>query len=311
MLQVVFGDSEKGTIVQAMRFQTEGIAFGVGLLLDENTVMTEPEKAEAQAEAEHQMELELARGKALEGNPEDAIALPFPLDIGDIRGSVFSDARKELLQEIFTANPWGEEPEEPHTLDEYWDNCKQDQQRLLQRAAEGEPVRIWYSHVPYALCGFYSVLHMLQDMDCAVTAVKLPEYWERPDGVVVSAGSFGEIPAGEWASFLSYEAKIPDVMRWRFSAVWKQLQQENAPLRAVINGRLHSVEEDFYDRFLLKAASTETQSVGSVIGTAIGRYELCIGDWFLARRMEKLIDSGVFKIEQQGNGFYGNLVIKV
>lgn len=312
MLQVVFGDSEKGGLVQAMRFKSEGYAFGVGLMHSDNVVMTEQEKARAQAEAERQMAIELARGKPLGGSPEDAIALPFaPLDIGDIRGPVLSDARKELLGQIFAANRWGEEPDADDSLETYWDSCVNDQQRLLRCAAAGEPVRIWYSGAPYALCGFYSVLQMLQDMDCPVTAVKLPEFWQWSDDSAVSFRSFGEVSAGDWAAFLPLETKIPEVMRSHYASLWRELQQENAPLRAVINGRLYSVDEEFYDRFLLRVATAEPQSVGSVIGCALGRYELCIGDWFLAGRVRKLIDSGVFRMEKQGDGFYGCLIARV
>lgn len=310
MLQVVFGDSEKASIIQAMHFKKEGFAYGVGPLFSGDAVLTEQERAAAKAEAERQLQQELARGKALDGHPEDAIALPFPLDIGDIRGSVFSNARKELLRQIFSAYPFEQEPEDPDSLEEYWAGCVDDGQRLLTRAAAGEPVRIWYSDAPYALCGFYCVLHMLRDMNCAVTAVKLPEYREQPDGSIVFSWSFGEISAGDWAAFLEYESRIPDVLRGHFAWYWNQLQQENAPLRALINGRLQSVEADFYDRFLLRAATAEPQTVGSVLGTALGRYGLRTGDWFLSRRVQALIDCGVFETIRQGKGFYNSLIKK-
>ena len=38
---------------------------------------------------------------------------------------------------------------------------------------------------------------------------------------------------------------------------WARLQEENAPLRAVVNGQLVSVGEDFYDGFLLRELAAQ------------------------------------------------------
>lgn len=306
MLQVVFGDSEKATVTIALNAPrpSADVACSAGLIISHDTEMTQREKDEILATVQRDFQQECARAKPLGGKPEDVVGLPGGMDMGDIRGSVLSDARKELCRQVFAANPWSEEPEEPDTTEEYWAGCMQDCQRLLQRASAGEPVRIWYSGTPQSVCGFYSVLHMLRDTDCIITAIRLPEYWELPDGTVYSARSFAELPPGDLAGFLPLETKVPDALRFGYAAYWEQLQRENAPLRAVINGKLHSVDEDFYDRFLFREITGEPQTVANVIGSVLGRYDLLISDWFLSCRIRHLIGTGTIKMVRREKGLY-------
>ena len=40
---------------------------------------------------------------------------------------------------------------------------------------------------------------------------------------------------------------------------WNQLQNENAPLRAMLNGKLQSVSEDIYDSFILREIAEQPE----------------------------------------------------
>jgi hypothetical protein len=64
---------------------------------------------------------------------------------------------------------------------------------------------------------------------------------------------------------------------------WAELQKENAPLRAVINGRLQSVPENFYDDFILREIALEKNEFheANLIGRIFGKYQLGIGDGWL------------------------------
>lgn len=306
MLQVVFGDSEKATVTLALNAPrpSADVACSAGLIISRDSEMTQREKDAILATVQREFEQERARAKPLGGKREDVIGLPGGMDMGDIRGSVLSDARKELCRQIFSADPWNEESEIPDTSEKYWAGCVKDHRHLLQRASAGEPVRIWCSGTPHSVCGFYSVLHLLRDTDCIITAVRMPEYCELPDGTVFSARSFAELPPGDLAGFLPLESKVPDALRFGYAAYWEQLQRENAPLRAVINGKLHSVGADFYDPFLFREITEEPQTVSNVIGSVLGKYSLLISDWYLSCRMRHLIGTGEVSMVQREKGFY-------
>ena len=78
---------------------------------------------------------------------------------------------------------------------------------------------------------------------------------------------------------------------------WQQLKKENAPLRAVVNRRLVSVPETFYDSFILQELDAEEDEFmeARVIGKVLGKYSLGISDSLVAIRIEQFIKDGMLK----------------
>ena len=87
---------------------------------------------------------------------------------------------------------------------------------------------------------------------------------------------------------------------------WSRLQEENAPLRAVVNGRLHSVREDFYDPFIRAHIPDGTFRVARLIGDVLGRCQLGIGDWWIAKRIQAMEAQRELITVSKGDGFYRN-----
>lgn len=73
---------------------------------------------------------------------------------------------------------------------------------------------------------------------------------------------------------------------------WKNLKQENAPLRAVINGCLVSVPETLYDSFIQQEIRRvgDTSKKIEILCNVLVRYQLGIGDQWIAGRMERLME---------------------
>ena len=78
------------------------------------------------------------------------------------------------------------------------------------------------------------------------------------------------------------------------AAHWQALQAENAPLRAVLNGRLVSVPENIYDDFIIREIATEDEKFQEVmiVGRVLGKYQLGISDFWVAFRIEEMICAG-------------------
>ena len=104
--------------------------------------------------------------------------------------------------------------------------------------------------------------------------------------------------------------EVPQVLLGGLSHRWRQLQKENAPLRAVINGRLHSVPEDFYDGMLLSRLPKAGQTIrlAELLGRTLGECQPGIGDWWLACRAEALAAEGRFRLERDPERFYNSQV---
>lgn len=168
---------------------------------------------------------------------------------------------------------------------------------LLTRAGAGEAVRVWTGPGPDDACGLAWLAQTLRPLGLekvSVTQVALPDFWEEPDGTVVRWTGWGEMEPWMWGRLAQTGRRLPANVLQDLAGTWQDLQKENAPLRAVVNGRLMSVPEDWYDPFLRReiAARPAEFSAAQVVGTVLGKYQLGIGDGELACRLEAMVQRG-------------------
>ena len=87
----------------------------------------------------------------------------------------------------------------------------------------------------------------------------------------------------------------PSERRVISSSYYKELQQENASLRAVLNGKLVSVPDSLYDIFILRELEKQEDEFNEaqLVGQVLGKYQLGIGDGWIALRLEQFIRDGL------------------
>jgi hypothetical protein len=85
-------------------------------------------------------------------------------------------------------------------------------------------------------------------------------------------------------------------MRTRYLDLWRQLRDENAPLRIIESGTLSSAPITFFDSLLMSHATDDWQKVARIVGEALcaewddGVFQT--GDLVLAARVNALVESG-------------------
>lgn len=186
------------------------------------------------------------------------------------------------------------------------DKAYPDLTELKNRLEQGEPVRLWHSEKnPEEACGFHWLLTQLKELEAAkLYAVSLPDHFPLPDGTIMTCNDWGSVTPEDWAPLL--EKKIPLLPAQRIGASmhWQELEQENAPLRAIVNGLLVSVPEDFYDHFLRKELEKQPETFleAHLIGKVMGSYQLGIGDALLHQRVENFIEKGLLEVISPAEG---------
>ena len=181
----------------------------------------------------------------------------------------------------------------------------------LRTLPEGEEVRVWLDHTPGTCCGFLAAAESLAACHAQVTAALLPGWENRPDGTAVVYAGWSEVAPEELDRLLENGCReVPRAMLNALSHRWRQLQAENAPLRAVVNGQLHSVSVDFYDGMLLSRLpeAGQTLRLAELIGRTLAECRPGIGDWWLARRAEALAAQGKFRLDRDPDRFYNSQV---
>ena len=112
-----------------------------------------------------------------------------------------------------------------------------------------------------------------------------------------------------FGQFLSREEPVPPVALGAMAHRWEALRQENAPLRAVVNGRVRSVGEDFYDPLLRRHIPEGRAKIAHIIGEVLGRENPGIGDTWFSERIRWMLSTGELRmVREDRERFYRSVV---
>lgn len=255
--------------------------------------------------------MKIAKNKYNFEDEDKVICLGFMMDIGDIKENADSPYRRNLIHSFFAQDQWGGEEEVNRECRNAGDVYCSEMNRLLQYLEQGEAVRAWYSNAPYSICGFYHLCSLLQHYENEIWVVKLPEYELRKDGTVILYNHWGEVFPEVFEQYLPYEKKLCETELNMYIWEWAKLQEDNSPLRAVVNGRLLGVPEDFYDFLIWKRITKKPETEARLIGDILGDNQIGMGDWWYARRIDQLIDQRKIRIVEDSEKKYARLICQV
>ena len=286
MTEILFTESAAGSIHYAKSIKNI-VGYSTSLFIQkaDGSEAGPEELAREQARVEDVIRKKHENAASMEGNTEDILCFPLNLSMGDI-SDPFSDSRVDFLQSLVLID--GDQFAEVGR--EMMNTARKSLERL--RSATG-PIRLWFSHQPDEFCGFCHVLTLLPE-DADIRVVELPGYEVLGSEVRTYTG-WGDIEPTELGRFQALERPLGDTERWYFAGLWRELQSENGKLRAVVNGRLCSVEEDFYDSFLLRELQQQPEEFheGRLVGRILSRNEMRISDSLVALRLEEFISRGM------------------
>lgn len=292
MMDLLFNDATAGNLACAKEGGTH-TTRGVRLFFDE----------EGHEHIEEYIP-EPYTGPTLKGSPDDIEAIWLMADIGDISPLSGFPARKELWEEL--SLNYGEPPD---YLEKEHERARQVTEHIREAAASGEPIRVWWSNAPAENCGFYWAMHLLKVSKGPVMSVKLPTFLSQGDSVVRVSGT-GELAPDMLVKLSLRERAMDAPERTAMAQEWERLARENAPLRVVLNGHIYSVDEDFYDPFLRQYIPEEECRVAEIIGRALGYGPAGLHDFWYAKRLRSLLDSGELKMVREAKRFYHAVVKK-
>ena len=242
-------------------------------------------------------------GKELGGSSADVAPLFLALDIGDLSGVDVGDwdKRRNILRELAGQPPAGWEAAHEKCLAEDWDTSMETLRRL--RNAGTEPVRVWAAAwCPDDVCGVYFVCSLLRDTETPIFVVWAPRVgmaWGKKEQTELRGT--GELAPETLGALAAESVLLEPALRQDYGDRWRELVLENAPLRAVVNGHLSSVPEDFYD-FALRAALPEGPvKMGKVLVDALTALP-GVGDGWLYRRIQAMLAAGEVREAAPGDG---------
>lgn len=303
MIEIVFSDSACGSLKIAQHYgegQYNSGCTGVIVSKQDGSEPTPAEISKAQQEAQERERLEWENAIPMGGNPKDVFGFNLMLSVGDISADDFIGGRKRTIESLWSIYP-NDPSDEPFDIAQ---EISKGIEAIRNRITKDDEIRIWYSNQPDELCGLYWLMGELENFPQkpkSVYIVKLPEHEYKENNTIVTHQAWGEISPEDWHKYISYAEATTEVFCKYCSSKWKALQRENAPLRAVLNGNLHSVSDSIYDEFIYREINNQADEFqeAMLIGTIMGKYQLGIGDAWIANRIEKIIDNGELFVESQ------------
>ncbi len=296
MIEVLFGESEAGAMKVAKNYRKPDYDNNATAWFGKKPSKDEFEK--------------MFDGKAVGGNSSEVICIPFMLDIGDIDVSIEGEYRKKLIFDMHTINGM-DDNNTLQDLENSWKRYLNEIERLKNYAIQGETIRLWYSDSPYSMCGFYYVCSVLREFNCKVFVIKLPQYMQLSDNIMQFYSSWNEIDAGRFYRFLPLEKELSPRELQSFACNWAEFKDEKSTLRAVVNGKLIGVPEDFYDHLIRKEIPDGEFIMARLIGKILGKHPLGVGDFWYAKRINEMIEEGELTVVQKEKEIYRQVLKKV
>ena len=273
MIELVFGESTAGALKYAKAMKQGDRLFGA------TAVTGGTKKEQREAKKAHSWS-----GMTMGGSSKDVEALILALDIGDISDmDTNMNARKKVINSLYS--------DFSGTSDEIWKTNQHALSRIKEARTTLEPIRMWIcTSDPVEMCSMYFVCSLMVDALTPLSVVCIPKQIER-DNSIICYRSTGEVAAEELGAFIDYEESISKGKRSTYAHIWSDLASENAALRAIINGIVVSVPENFYD-FAIRANIPDGEfKIAQLIGKTLNQIP-GVGDRWLFLRIQNMIQSG-------------------
>lgn len=297
MMEILFSESGAGALKCAQNADPKGAVIGVIITHNDGSTPTQAELDAAQREAEEKHCKEWENAVSIGGSPDDVFCFDLAWDMGDISEEGIGDKRLAVLNALYSI--YDDDTQKGAQIQ--FDSARQALLQVMERAQKGEDIRVWYSDNPGERCGmlwFMAELRKIKDYSGRVYMIKLPKYmYNEAENTITEYHGWAEIDPAKWHKCLKY-AQDKTKECWGYAQQWWNLMQENADLRTVVNGRVRSVSEDIYDRYIWEEIDLmEDEFIqAAVIGNVLGKHQLGIGDAFVALRMEKFIESDILRV---------------
>ncbi len=294
MTELVFCESLAGALKMAKGMRPGTVQRGVRCVLHEDGACTSEEYRQ------------VWQAPGVPGTPGQVACLALGLSMGALSGLPGLAAREAHFARCWQA--YGRGLNAQTAAHESVCTARRAMDALAAEAAQAQGyVRLWLGPSPDEACGFLFACSLLAHAVCRVGVVVLGGLHPGPQGTLVQLAAGGELAPEALGAFLPQEKPLGAPQLGALSGMWAALKAEDAPLRALVNGRLMGVPEHFYDPWLLRAIPrTGSFQAAVAIGRALAAVP-GVGDAVFVQRLQALLAAGALRMVQPGadGHFYG------
>lgn len=278
MLEVAFSESVAGSLKYAIGMKRgQVIQSGAAAVFCED-----PEEKERILK--QLREPKVWRGGEISGSARDVVSLHLQLDWGDLSAlQTDPEARRAPLEQLFGHYEG--------VTDDLIGSAKQ----ALSRILEADEMRLWIGEADACdLTAAFWICHLLRSSGAEIRVVYLPAM-EQTENEIRRYSGAADLEPEALSLYAETAVRLSPQMRRYMANRWCELREENAPLRAMINGTVTGAAEDLYDLVLKREIPEGEFVLGLAVGRALGRLR-AVGDAILYRRICAWIDEGILEL---------------
>ncbi|MCC0659021.1 DUF1835 domain-containing protein [Clostridioides sp. ZZV14-6154] len=165
---------------------------------------------------------------------------------------------------------------------------------------------IWCANNPKDLCGLYYVVSKLQDKNIKIVLI---DEKKTEDGLTKYSFT-SEMAPEDFPFFLDKALEISFNEKLEIKNKWDILVKENAALRALVGEEIKSVEETYFDKYILKNISDKCQPLIGVVAECMFEDGMRVKDWFILWRIVELSKLKIIEIKGSKYDFYSDNEIR-
>lgn len=232
-------------------------------------------------------------GPKISGCAQDVLSLHLLADMGSICNLEQPESRHDLYAKWLTAY---ERDSAFEAEIQRFEETLKSHIYLLKRAAETEtPIRFWWSDAPSEVCGLYWAMSFLKGCRAPLSEIRIPRFAQVTLNSSMTVPSTSSLAPEDFYAMLSFERPVTPGEQDAMAREWQTLVQENAPLRADVNGMLLSVPEDFYDHLIVRLLPERPFFAANLIGQLMAEKAIGIDGWWYKNRLQEMERRGTIR----------------
>lgn len=179
---------------------------------------------------------------------------------------------------------------------------------LISKVDHSDILYLWYGS-SREFCGMLYALELLKDRNLDIYLVNVKDTVIKSKEIEFKARSVGEIIPENIEKYAAAKRKLNLNEYRKLFDRWKLLKKDNSILRVIKDGKLESVDENYFDIDILKYTPKEFRNPTRTVGEVLGKSEERISDEYIFWRIKELIKTG--KIEYNGKFGVIGMEIKI
>ncbi len=204
----------------------------------------------------------------------------------------------------------GEDPLKPfadYDIDELKENYNAFHDEI-SKVDNSDTLYLWYGSSG-EFCGMLYTLELLKNRNLNIYLVNVKDTVIKRKEIEFQARSTGEIIPENIEKYAAAKRKLDSNEYRELLDAWESLKKDNSILRVLKDGKVESVNENYFDIDILKYTPKEFRNPIRTVGEVLGKSEERISDEYIFWRIKELIKAG--KIEYNGKFGVIGMEIKV